>query len=125
MVALVPGAFGPVAAHRGAAALDAGGARVSERYGWTVVDCLPELTGKPWDGLAQAFLRAVRPSEVRVIRVDALGHYVVKTDAKVWRVTVYVDAAERVTRIAQEVEVDLPDGVQHGFDLGERLRKGR
>lgn len=99
-------------------------ARPRDRYGWTVVRVLPELVGKPWGPIAQAFLRAVRPSEVRLVSADRNGHYITKTDAKCWRVTVYIDASG-ITDIVQEVEVDLPDGVEHGFDLGERLRKGR
>ena len=81
--------------------------------GWTVIRCLPELEGKPWSELAAAFLRALRPSAVRVV----LPGEGVKTDAIVWRVTVYLTDRCTIERIEQEVEVDLPDGVQHGHDL--------
>lgn len=87
-----------------------------KRFGQTVVCCLPDLEGKPWNKITQAFLRALRPSTVRVLR-DGEGE---KTDAVPWRVTVRVNEG-RIKQIEQEVEVDLPDGVKHGYDLQCKL----
>ena len=38
------------------------------------------------------------------------------------RVTVYVDENDRITSIRQECEVWLPQGVENGHDLREKLR---
>lgn len=40
-----------------------------------------------------------------------------KCDARTWRVTVFLTKDNCIGRIEQETEVDLPDGVQHGYDL--------
>lgn len=85
--------------------------------GWTVVRALPDLEGKKWGPVTQAHLRALRPSEVRVVEADGC----VKTDACTWRVTVHLDNSRRISRIEQEVEVDLPDGVDNGYALSVRL----
>ena len=90
------------------------------RIGYTVIEVLHFLRGHSWDEIARAYLHALRPSEVRVIAHDAPT----KTDAVVWRVTTYLDVDGAIDRIVQEVEVELPDGVAHGFDLDER-RRGR
>lgn len=86
--------------------------------GWTCVRVLPDLEGEPWSPITAAFLRSLRPSSVRVIR-DGF----VTSDARCWRVTVYLTPADVIERIEQEVEVDLPDGVAHGYDLRCRLVK--
>lgn len=88
-----------------------------DRHGYTVVRVLPELEGRPWTPVAAAHLRALRPSEVRVTCGGALT-----LDSRLWRVTVYLSEESFVRGIEQEVEVDLPEGVQHGHDLRERLR---
>lgn len=89
---------------------------MTNRVGYTVVRCLPELEGAPWNEITQAFMRALRPSTVRVI-----ADGVEKSDAIAWRVTVRLDESGNIERIEQEVEVDLPDGVAHGHDLQCRL----
>ena len=43
------------------------------------------------------------------------------SDAKLWRVTVYLTASGKIRLIDQEVEVDLPAGVDHGHALRCRL----
>lgn len=85
--------------------------------GWTVVDVLPEIIGRPWCEVTKAYLRALRPSEVRVIEHNG----VMKTDAVTWRVTVQLTALGRVAAVHQEVEVDLPSGIAHGYALGRTL----
>ena len=90
----------------------------SESFGWTSIDVLPDLIGHPWNDITQAFLRAVRPSRVRVLQVGDVE----TTDAIAWRVTVYVRNGT-INSITQEVEVDLPPGIAHGFDLACAMEK--
>lgn len=87
--------------------------------GYTTIRVLPDLTGKPWCPITEAFVSALRPSRVEVIHHDA----VVKSDARTWRVRVHLDERGRIDCIEQEVEVTLPDGVEHGHDLQCRLEK--
>lgn len=88
-------------------------------YGFNVVRVLPDLEGKPWNEVTQAYMRSLRPSSVRVVPDGAP----MTSDAKLWRVTVHLTASGSVHRVEQEVEVDLPDGVAHGYDLTCRLGK--
>lgn len=90
---------------------------MSARYSWTTIRVLPDLEGFRWGALTQAYLRALRPSVIRVVESgDSFT-----SDAITWRVTVYLDSAGCVSRIEHEVEVDLPDGVAHGYALEQRL----
>lgn len=89
------------------------------RYGWTVVDALPEIWGQPWDKLSQNMIRALRPSMIREVWGGT------KMDHVVWRVTVWLEGSEEkpfIEKIQQEVEVDL-EGVEHGHDLGIKLQE--
>jgi hypothetical protein len=89
-------------------------------YGFSVIEVLPEIVGKPWNEITQAYLRALRPSSVRMV-VDGEA---ITSDAKLWRVTVFLEAmsAPRLVRhVEQEVEVDLPPGVDHGHALHCRM----
>ncbi len=90
-----------------------------KRYGFSCVRVLPDLVGKPWNEVTSACTRSLRPSRVRVV----IGDSPVTSDAVLWRVTVYLDSLMMVRRIEQEVEVDLPDGVENGFDLRRRMEE--
>lgn len=92
---------------------------MNKHMGWTVVRALPELIGKPWCDVTRAYLSTLRPSKVRVIT-----NGIMKSDAVTWRVTVHVSDGV-IIDIEQEVEVDLPDGAQHGHDLRCQLDKLR
>lgn len=83
--------------------------------GYLSVEMLSFLRDQPWDDVARAYVTALRPSEVRVSTGE------LKSDAKPWRVTVIVDAAERITEISQEVEVELPPGIENGHALACEL----
>jgi hypothetical protein len=89
-----------------------------ERIGYTVIRVLPELEGKLWGPVTRAYLRSLRPSSVRVVRPGQFE----TSDAKIWRVTVRLDADDRIALVDQEVDVDLPDGVENGWHLGQLLR---
>jgi hypothetical protein len=71
------------------------------------------LEGKPWNALTAAFVRALRPSAVEVLDADTPE----KTDAFLWRVRVHLTEAGSIRVIEQEVEVDLPEGVENGDAL--------
>lgn len=92
---------------------------MNQQTGFTRVQVLSNLVGKPWDGVAMAYLRSLRPNRVRVMREGGA----VTSDFVLWRVTVWIDAAELVLSIEQEVEVDLPDGVESAHDLERRLER--
>ncbi len=83
----------------------------------TSLTVLPELTGKPWDEVALAYVMALRPS---VIRVCEIGHL----DSWPRRVTVWMKD-DKISRIQQEVDVCLPDGIVHGTSLKHALRYGK
>jgi hypothetical protein len=85
------------------------------RLGYLSIEVLTFLNGQPWDDVARAFVHALRPSEVRVSTGE------LKSDAKLWRVTVMVDRESRIIGIDQEVEVVLPDGFPHGHALACEL----
>lgn len=74
---------------------------------------LPELVGKPWNAITEAYMRALRPSRVRVVRDGEP----VTSDAVTWRVTIHLTVSGSIRRVEQEVEVGLPDGVDHGHAL--------
>lgn len=71
---------------------------MSQRYGFSCVRVLPELVGKPWNDITKAYMRSLRPSHVRVVRDGD---------------PVTSDASGSIHHVEQEVEVDLPDGVDH------------
>lgn len=91
-------------------------ARAGGRYGYTSIKMLEFLNGRPWDDIALAYVHALRPYAIRVVNGAET------CDAVTWRVTVYVDAANVITGIRQEVEVWLPEGVENGYDLGKRIK---
>jgi hypothetical protein len=91
-------------------------ARAGGRYGYLSIKALPILTGHQWNDVALGFVHALRPSMIRVVRAEET------CDAKPDRVTVYVDPNNNITSIRQECEVWLPEGVEHGADLRDRLR---
>lgn len=86
--------------------------------GYTSIEVLPFLKGKPWDRIALGFVHALRPSKIRVTQGE------VTCDARMWRVTVTVDDSNVIKEITQEVEVALPNGIANGGTL-ERIAKGK
>lgn len=81
--------------------------------GYTVIEVLPFLTGRPWDDVALAYVHALRPSTIRVNNSDCW-----KLDARNWRVSVLLESDDRtIKRISQEVAVGLPVGIDHGHAL--------
>jgi hypothetical protein len=88
--------------------------------GYTAINVLPDLWGRPWDDIALGYVHALRPSQLRVVRGGA------QADAWKWRVTVWLEDDDKtVKRIQQEVEVGLPDGVCHGQCLEAALQHGK
>ncbi len=86
--------------------------------GWKTIEVLGFLNGKPWDDLALGYVHALRPSSVRVTKG------MIKLDACVWRVTVYISEDNIIRKIKQEVEVGLPENVAHGEAMGMALKYG-
>jgi hypothetical protein len=72
--------------------------------GYTSIEVLPFLWGQPLNDLAMAYVHALRPSRVCV------SQGVVTTDCCCWRVTVFVDEGDRISKITQEVQVGYDDG---------------
>jgi hypothetical protein len=83
--------------------------------GFTVVPVLSFLTGHRLDDVVGAYVSGLRPSAVRI------SHGEIKLDARLWRVTIYVNEADFVMGIEQEVEVLLPEGCENGGDLDDRV----
>lgn len=89
------------------------------RYGFCVVDVLHFLKDKPWDDVALAFVESLRPTHLRIVS-PGKG---IQLDSQTWRVTVYLNEDDKTIKwIQQEVQVALPDDVQHGGDLLGRIR---
>ena len=86
--------------------------------GWTCIEVLEFLKGKPYDAVALAYIHSLRPSYIRVTKG------MTTLDARTWRVTVYINEDNTIRSIKQEVEVALPDGVAHGQALGVALKYG-
>lgn len=96
----------------------AGATLPKARLGYTVIRVMPELEGKQWGPLARAYVSALRPSQIRLV------YGAMKSDSKLWRVTVHVDSDRhdaRILRLEQEVEVELPEGVANGYELSCKL----
>ncbi|MES2367179.1 MAG: hypothetical protein V4563_14980 [Pseudomonadota bacterium] len=86
------------------------------RRGYTVIDVLQFLNGKPWDAVALAYVHALRPSHLRVVTTG------IQLDAQTWRVTVWLNPdGKTIKHIEQEVEVGLPEGIEHGENLRRTL----
>jgi hypothetical protein len=90
--------------------------RAGGRYSYQSIKALTLLTGHQWNDVALGFVHALRPSSIRVVRAEET------CDARPGRVTVYVDANNNITSIRQECEVWLPEGIENGHDLREKLR---
>lgn len=83
-----------------------------DSHGFAVIRPLPFLHGRKWDEIALAYVQALRPSHLRVTRGGT------QMDAQLWRVTVELeDDGVTIDVIDQEVEVGLPDGIEHGEAL--------
>lgn len=87
------------------------------RRGFTSIEVLQFLYGKPWDDTALGFAHATRPSIIRVVDDGC-----VQCDARTWRLTVFLDKNKLIERISQEVQVGLPDDCEHGAALNRRLK---
>jgi hypothetical protein len=83
--------------------------------GYTVLPVLPDLWGMPLNDLVMAYVASLRPSCVRVSRGT------VTLNARKWRVTIFVDAEDKVERIEQEVGV----GYGSGDEVGRCLRAAK
>ena len=80
-----------------------------------MIPVLQQLWGLPLSDLVLAYVAALRPSAIRVTGGE------VKCNSHVWRVTVFVDGNDVVTRIEQEVDVLYSCGAE----VGECLRAAR
>ena len=88
-----------------------------EQHGFTRLAVLTFLVGDPWDEIALAYLRSVRPSYIRVLKT-----YDEQTNDHIpWRVTVEVNKENEILSIDQEVEVGLPAGIDNGYRLDRAL----
>ena len=86
--------------------------------GFQCIPVLEFLKGRKWDEVALAYIHALRPSTIRVSKNE------LKSNAQPWRVTVMLDADGFIEHIEQEVDVWLPDGVEHGQALKCALKYG-
>ncbi|MDG7000371.1 MAG: hypothetical protein JRN15_14820 [Nitrososphaerota archaeon] len=87
--------------------------------GYLSLPVLEFLNGKLWDDIALSFVHSLHPTSIRVT------HGTQTLDARVGRVTIIVDKDDFIKRITQEVEVGLPDYVQHGQHLLTILNTGK
>lgn len=92
----------------------------TDRHGFLSIEVLGFLIGKPWDEVALAYVSALRPSYIRVIRHDG-GQTM---DAMQDRVTVHLREDGMIGEIEQSVRVWLPEKVAHGDALRLALKYG-
>lgn len=83
----------------------------SKKTGFATIEVLEKLKGTPYNNAAHNFLKSLRPSSIRVVEYGNP----VTSDAKIWRVTVYLDINKNIGLIEQEVEVGLT-GFRNGRD---------
>jgi len=89
-------------------------------FGYTSIDVLPQIVGRPWDAAALNVINALRPSTLRVARDGGR----ITADCRQWRVTVYLEDDNRtIQRISQEVTVGLR-GCRYGQDVDSYLAGG-
>ena len=84
----------------------------NQSHGYTSLDVLPFLVGRPWDQCALNFVHSLRPSALRVVTQGTT------LDSVPWRVTVYLDpkGGRTIKNISQEVQVGIV-GCAHGHGL--------
>jgi hypothetical protein len=89
-------------------------------FGFTSVDILPNLIGKPWNDVALGYVHGMNPTHIRVI--DGRGE---QLDAQTGRVTIHLNSKTKlIESIDQEIRVGLPEGIPHGQGLHTALEKG-
>lgn len=81
------------------------------------MEILQFLRGLKWGEIPLAYVHAVRPSSIRVTKGE------VTCDSRKWRVTIEVDKNDIIREITQEVEVILPENIQHGYHLQNELNR--
>lgn len=89
-----------------------------KKIDWTSCDIIPVLQflwGHKVDEVAMAYVHALRPSHIRI------SDGMIKCDAQIWRITIYVEKSDRIRKIEQEVEVALPHGIENGYELHGKL----
>lgn len=90
-----------------------------ESQGYTSIEVLQFLNGRPWDEVALAYVHALRPSKIRVNSSDCW-----KLDCNNWRVTILLEPDDRtIKRITQEVIVGLPEDIGNGHELECELNR--
>ena len=87
-----------------------------DRTGYDVVEVLEFLKGEPFDLRALDYIHSTRPSTIRVTK----GR--ITCDSHIWRVTVYIDESNIITKVEQEVEVGLRTA-DNGHGLRHRIPK--
>lgn len=92
----------------------------SDRHGFLSIAVLPFLNGEPWDEVALAYVSALRPYYIRVVKHNQ-GQTL---DAMTDRVTVLLGEDDLIGSITQEVRVWLPEKVAHGDALRMALKYG-
>lgn len=83
----------------------------SDNRVWVSIPVLEFLWGRPWNNVALNYVMALRPS---VIRVTA---GCVTSDARVWRVTVYLEEDERTIKSISQHVGAWGIGCRYGADL--------
>ena len=92
--------------------------REFDNQGYTVIEVLPFLVGRPCDDVAMAYIAALRPSYIRITTGERT------CDARIWRVTVVVDENDIIQRVEQEVNVGLPEPFGCGWELDQYIKTG-
>ena len=85
---------------------------------WGDIRVLEFLKGRPWDDLALGFVHALRPSKIRVLEHNDCQ----QCDARIWRVTVYLNEAGLIDYIEQEVELGATDKHRNGHEMEGAIR---
>lgn len=86
-----------------------------DTLGATSIHVLQQLWGLPLTDLVMAYVHALHPSKVRITRGE------MTLDCRSWRVTIVVDAQDRVETISQEVLI----GYGTGYNLEQCLHAAR
>lgn len=87
-----------------------------EEYGFTDIEVLQFLYGRPWDQIALNYVHALHPTRIRVVKYNQ-G---VTMDACTGRVLIQLDENGLIKSIEQEVEVGCK-GFENAFEMEQAL----
>lgn len=92
-------------------------------FGYDEIPVLHFLYGLPWNDLSEAYVWALRPSEIWITNGTSSPDFT--DNVCPWRVIITLTEDGTIVHISQEVEVRIPSGISNGYALRQALRNQR